>query len=232
MPFVVRCKLVAFTGDPDRFPCHFDYHIGDEFTFDGEKFEGKICNGLLKSMGPVIWDTFFYGPGGENRMIYLYAGLSARDPSMKKYDGVGFRPLKKAPEGADPRFLKSFAAKPPKSIIKKVRSFICDDTRTGAQFICEPIALAGGGDLKPHYTRAMSILEKVKKQPGMTVKQILNKFTKFEREEIYPPIYDLNVSLMLDEMALVNYVEIKDGKVYPKNPPKQKSSDGAPGKQR
>jgi hypothetical protein len=220
MPFKVRCKLVAFTGDPERFPCHFDYHIGDEFTYDGEKFEGKICNGLLKNMASVLWDTVFFGPGDYNRMVYLYSGLSARDPSMKKYDGVGFRPLKKAPEGADPNYLRSISATPPKSLVKRMRGFVCDDTRTGAQFICEPIAIASGGDMKTHYNRAMNILEKVKKQPGMTVKEILNKFSKFEREEIYPPIYDLNVSLMLDEMAVVVYVEMRDGKAYPKNPPK------------
>jgi hypothetical protein len=63
------------------------------------------------------------------------------------------------------------------------------------------IALADGGDMKTHYNRAMSILEKIKKQPGMTVDEILSKFTKFEREEIYPPIYDINVSLMLNETA-------------------------------
>ena len=219
MPFKVRCKLVSWTGDPERFPCHFDYHIGDEFTYDGEKFEGKICNGLLKNMAPVLWNTIFYGPGDYERMVYMYSGLSARDPSMKKYDGVGFRPLKKAPEGADPKYLRSISAVPPKSLIKRSRGFVCDDTRTGAFFTCEPIGLASGGDMKTHYNRAMSILEKIKKQPGLTVDEILNKFTKFEREEIYPPIYQLNVSLMLDEMAMVNYIELRDGRAYPKNLP-------------
>ena len=50
----------------------------------------------------------------------------------------------------------------------------------------------------------------------MTVTEILNKFTEWERDEIYPPIYELNVSLMLDEMAVVNYIELRDGKAYPK----------------
>jgi hypothetical protein len=65
----------------------------------------------------------------------------------------------------------------------------------------------------------MSLLEKIKNQPGMTVNEILGTFTKSEREEIYPPIYDLNVSLMLDEMAVVNHIEIRDGRAYPKNTP-------------
>lgn len=219
MPFKVRCKLVSWTGDPERFPCHFDYHIGDSFTYDGEKFEGKICNGLLKNMAPVLWNTIFYGPGDYERMVYIYSGLSARDPSKKKYDGVGFRPLKKAPEGADPRHLRSIPADPPDSLIKRNHGFVCDDTRTGAFFTCEPIAIASGGDMRTHYNRAMSILEKIKQDPGLTVGQILKKFTRSEREEIYPPIYPVNVALMLDEMALVDYIELRDGKAYPRNPP-------------
>ncbi len=67
MPFKVRCKLTAFTGKPDIYPCHFDYKIGDEFTYDGEKFEGRICNGLLNNMGRVLWNTFFYGTGEDDR---------------------------------------------------------------------------------------------------------------------------------------------------------------------
>lgn len=219
MPFKVRCKLVAFLGDVDSFPCHFDYKIGDEFTYDGGKFEGRICNGLLKNMVSVIWDTLFYGRGDDNRLIFLYSGLSAKDPSMKEYDGIGFRPLKKAPEGANENFLRNISAEPPKSLIKRTRSFICDDRRTAASFICEPIGLADGGDMITYYRREMSILEKIKKEPGMTTDEILNKYTRWEREEVYPPLYPLNVSLMLGELATVDYIELRDGKAYPKNPP-------------
>ena len=214
MPFKVRCKLTMFTGDPERFPCHFGYNIGDEFTYDGETISGRICNGLLKNMAPVIWNTVFYGQGDYDRMVYLYSGLSARDPEMKKYDGIGFRPLKEAPEGADPRYLRSFSAEPPKSLIKRQRGFVCDDTRTGAYFTCEPVDIAKGGDMLTYYNRAMSILEKVREQPGMTVNEILDTYTQFEREEIYPPIYDLNVSLMLDELAVVGYLEMRDGRAF------------------
>jgi hypothetical protein len=219
MPFKVRCKLTAFTGDPERFPCHFDYKIGDEFTYDGEKFEGRICNGLLKNMAPVVWDTIFYGPGDYNRMLYLYSGLSARDPSMEKYDGIGFRPLKEAPEGADPRYLKMISAELPKSLVKRPRTFVCDDTRTGAAFVCEPVGIANGGDMLTHYNRAMDVLEKIKGEPGMTVDEILGKYSDWERDEIYPPLHPLYVSLVLDEMAVVDYIEMREGKAYPKNPP-------------
>ena len=84
MPYKVKCKLVSFTGDPEHFPCHFNYHIGDEFTYDGEKFEGKICNGLLKNMAPVLWNTVFYGSGEYDRMVYLYCAFECqRSPLWK-----------------------------------------------------------------------------------------------------------------------------------------------------
>jgi hypothetical protein len=219
LPFKVKCTLVSFVGDPERFPCHFDYHIGESFTYNGEKFEGRICNGLLRNMVGVIWDTVFYGYGDENRFLYLYTGLSARDPGMKQYDGVGFRPLKEAPQGADPRHLAAIPAELPKALIRKPRRFICEDTRTGACFDCKPVGLANGGDMLTHYNREMSILEKIKDRPGMTVDEVLDQFTPWEREEIYPPIYPLNVSLMLGEMAIVDYIEMRDGRAYPKNPP-------------
>ena len=52
----------------------------------------------------------------------------------------------------------------------------------------------------------------------MTIDEILNKFSKWEREEIYPPIYALNVSQILGELATVDYIELRDGRAYPKNP--------------
>jgi hypothetical protein len=139
---------------------------------------------------------------------------------MKKYDGIGFRPLKEPPEGADPRYLSMISYELPKTLVRRPRSFVCDDTRTGAAFLCEPIGIANGGDMLTHYNRAMSVLEKVKEEPGITVDEILNKYTKWDREEVYPPLHPLYVSLVLDEMAVVEYVEMRDGKAYPKNPPK------------
>lgn len=77
--------------------------------------------------------------------------------------------------------------------------------------------MASGGYTLPYYRREMSILEKIKEKPGITVDEILDKFTDFERDEIYPPLYPVNVQLMLDELAEVNYIELRDGKAYPKN---------------
>lgn len=217
MPFKVRCRFKGFVGDPDSYPCHFDYKIGDYFTYDGEKFEGRICNGLLKNMSLEIWNTFFYGNNEDDRMLYLYSGFSARDEKMKEYDGIGYRPLRSAPKGASYDYILNTQARIPKRLVKRIRGFVCDDTKTGAYFACEPVDLAKGGDLLPYYKRQMSILEKVKEEPGMTVAEILMKYTKWEKENIYPRLRKINVSLMLDELATVNYIELRRGRAYPKD---------------
>jgi hypothetical protein len=87
--------------------------------------------------------------------------------------------------------------------------------RTSAYFSVEPVDLASGGYTVPYYRREMSVLDKRKAEPGLTVDEILSKYTDWEREEVYPPLNPVNVGLMLDELAGVNYIELRDGKVYP-----------------
>jgi uncharacterized repeat protein (TIGR04076 family) len=216
MPFKVRGKLIGFMNDVEKFPCHFDYKIGEEFTYDGERVEGRICPGVLLTMVPTVWQTFFTGKRAYERIIFKYSGLSAKDPSMKQYDGIGFRPLTEAPEGAGNRSSIVSSAERPAGL-RGGGSFACADCRTSAYFSVEPIDLASGGYTLPYYRREMSILEKVKAEPGITVAKILDKFTDFERDKIYPPLYPVNVQLMLDELAEVGYIELRDGRAYPKS---------------
>jgi uncharacterized repeat protein (TIGR04076 family) len=214
MPFKVKCKLIGFMNDVERFPCHFDYKIGEEFTYDGERVEGRICPGVLLTMVPTIWQTFFSGRRAYERIIFKYSGLSAKDPDMKKYDGIGFRPLKEAPEGSGNRSTIVASPERPQEL-RGGGSFACADCRTSAYFSVEPVDVASGGYTLPYYKREMSILEKVKNSPGITVEEILEKFNDFERDEIYPPLYHINVRLMLDELAEVGYIELRGGKAYP-----------------
>jgi len=214
MPFKIKGKLIGFANDVDKFPCHFDYKIGEEFTYDGETIEGRICPGVLLTMVQTVWQTFFMGNGAFERILFKYSGLSAKDPDMKKYDGIGFRPLKEVPEGSGERSQIVVLPERPTGL-KKGHGFACADCRTSAYFSVETIDLASGGYTLPYYNREMSILEKVKEKPGITVEEILAKFTDFERDEIYPPLYPVNVQLMLEELAEVNYVELRDGKAYP-----------------
>jgi len=214
MPFKVRGKLIGFMNDVDRFPCHFDYEIGEEFTYDGERIEGRICPGVLLTMVPTVWQTFFSGRRAYERIIFKYSGLSLKDTSMKQYDGIGFRPLKEAPEGSGDKQGIVVTPERPEGL-KGGGSFACADCRTSAYFSVEPIDLASGGYTLPYYKREISIFEKVKSNPGITVDEILGMFTDFEKDDIYPPLYAVNVQLMLDELEEVGYIELKDGKAYP-----------------
>jgi hypothetical protein len=215
MPFKVRGKLIGFMNDVEKFPCHFDYKIGEEFTYDGERVEGRICPGVLLTMVPTVWQTFFTGNRAYERIIFKYSGLSLKDPAMKKYDGIGFRPIKKAPAGSGPKSTIVSSPDRPQGL-RGGGSFACADCRTSAYFSVEPIDLASGGYTLPYYNREMSIYEKIKNNPGLTVAEIIKQFTDFERDDIYPPLYEVNVQLMLDELAEVNYIELRDGKAYPK----------------
>jgi hypothetical protein len=216
MPFKVRGKLIGFMNDVERFPCHFDYEIGEEFTYDGERIEGRICPGVLLTMVPTVWQTFFSGRRAYERIIFKYSGLSLKDPSMKQYDGIGYRPLKEAPEGSGEK--SSIVVTPERPTgLKGGGTFACADCRTSAYFSVEPIDLASGGYTLPYYKREISIFDKIKSRPGITVDEILGMFSDFERDNIYPPLYAVNVRLMLDELEEVGYVELKDGKAYPGN---------------
>ena len=218
--FKVKGTFIGFMNDEEKFPCHFDYRIGEEFTYDGERIEGRICPGVLLTMVPTVWQTFFTGNRAYERILFKYSGISAKDPSMKKYDGIGFRPLKEAPESSGIR--STIVASPERPTgLQGGAGFACADCRTSAYFSVETVDLANGGYTLPYYKREMSILDKVIKQPGMTVDEILNKFTEQEREEIYPPLHLVNMQLMLEELAEVNYIDLRDGRVYPKDTSKK-----------
>ena len=54
--FKVKITVVEFKGDPVRYPCHFGHKIGDTIIYDGEKFIGRFCSGVLVPIAlPDIW---------------------------------------------------------------------------------------------------------------------------------------------------------------------------------
>jgi uncharacterized repeat protein (TIGR04076 family) len=207
MPYKVRAKLVGFMGDPERFPCHFPYEIGDEITFDGEKFEGRVCPGLSKTVIPDMLIMVNSGLEHFKRIMFKYhGGASVRDPNFQKYDGTGFRMSHQPP----PERLKQFTPQPGAASTLSV----CGDPLTLAAFRIEPIGLASGGFYRGEYMRQMSILEKIKESPGLTIDDILAKYNDFERNEVYPQLNPGIVKLMLEELEKINYIEMKDGKAY------------------
>jgi uncharacterized repeat protein (TIGR04076 family) len=214
MAFKVKATLVEFMGDESRFPCHFGYKIGDSFIYDGEEFKGRVCPGLLGPMTPVLVGIRSAGDNLSQGIAFRYSGLSAKDESMKQYDGLGFRPLKEIPDGAQPQHARGLPATPP-ATKQRGWTFVCGDARTSAFFYAEPIDIASRGYDLPYYKRSMVMLEKIKAEPGLTRDQIIGKFSDWERDEIYPPLNPMLVECLLDEMAQVKYLEKRDGKYYP-----------------
>jgi len=218
--FKVRCKLISFEGDEAKFPCHFNYKIGDEFYYDGVYFTGKICPGLFASMMPVIHGVYLLGNKYSENIMYRYRGLDVRDPSMVKYDGAGFRPLK-TPKESSPATMRKGVLYNPKTGKAKGGHFLCADDRILAHFTCEAVDLSDSEYAMPFYRRAISILEKIEAEPGIKTTEILNRFTEFERDEIGPPLTPVFLEVMLDALTDMDYIEIRDGKTYAtgKEPP-------------
>ena len=226
MPYQVRVKLVEFLGDIDNFLCHFGYKAGDEFIYDGEKFIGRVCPGLFASDMMQVLNTVRYsGLKHFEHNPLNYTGAFKIDPSMKKYDGVGYANVKGFPEGATPKLAQVFPANPPIPTERRgVAEFNCGDIRIAGWFVVEPFDLSDKGMDIPYYNREMSILEKIKAEPELTADEILNKFTQFEREEIYPALGPALLGIFLEELGTVGYINIKDGKVYPTAKGKSKST--------
>ena len=99
--------------------------------------------------------------------------------------------------------------------VEKGTVVCCEDVRTLAAFLLEPIDLADGGFYLGDYKRQMEFLDKIKADPGLTVNELINKYSDKEKK-MYPPLLPDFVRQALEEMAAVNYIEIRDGKAYPK----------------
>jgi len=201
--FKVKCSLVSFEGDEQEYPCHFNYKIGDEFYYDGVNFRGRICPGLLASMMPVVHGVFLLGHKYSENVMYRYRGRDARDPAMKKYDGAGFRPL----EGP--------AAEPDPNLIKfKTGHFLCSDTRTLAHFSCEPIDLSDSEYAQPFYRRGIALLGKIERESGIQTGEIIKRFSDFEINKISPPLREPLVRVLLEALADLKYIEVREGRAY------------------
>ncbi|MBS7647421.1 TIGR04076 family protein [Candidatus Bathyarchaeota archaeon] len=223
MPFKVKATLVNFLGDTKKYPCHFLHKIGDEIIWDGEKLIGRVCPDVLPLLIPVMHALRYAGPRYKDPMYYApfwYASLSIFDPSMKKYDGLGFKVVKE--KIVEPPYHVA-SLQPPNAfqwppvnerIVMKDITVLCPDTRTSAVFKVEPFDLSDTGHDVPYFRREMVILYKVMQKPGIEVNKILDEFTKEEREEIYPPLSPVLVQALVEELELVGYIKVKEGKAY------------------
>jgi len=233
--FKVKATVVGFMGDEEKYPCHFQHKIGDEFIYDGEKYIGRICPGLSARLIPRMMEFFAAGPRSvpppQHYYAFWYAPVSRRDETKQIFDGIGFcNVLETAVE--PPRHIAKLQPKdafrwPPvkeRTVLLDTSTVMCGDTRTGLLMKVEAFDLADKGDSVTYFRREMSILHKVLPKPGIKVDRILREFTKEQIENIYPALSPILVQVLCEELELVGYLKIARGKasVTPKGEAKLK----------
>ena len=146
---------------------------------------------------------------------------SLYDSEKKKYEGIGFRPTMERPEEGY-KFVadETLFDNPPggkyyigKGKEKQKASLQCGDSHTFAQFKVEAFDLADRGDAVPCYRRAITILDKVIQKSGIIMDKIIDEYTTDERDHIYPSLGQKIVAILVGELELMDYVDVKDNKV-------------------
>jgi hypothetical protein len=219
--FKVKATLVRFAGDEERYPCHFGYKIGDEIIYDGENFIGRVCLQILPLLNKHIPPLYAAGPRYINPASYLpyfYAPLSSKAPDQKRSDGLGFKIVKEniiEPKYHMANFKSPNAFKWPVHDKRDINIEImgrCDDLRTAATFKFEAFDLCDRGDAVPYFRKQMLILDRVLNNPGVPSAKILGLFSKEHQEEIYPGLNPVLVEVLVEELELIGFLDIRDGK--------------------
>jgi uncharacterized repeat protein (TIGR04076 family) len=220
--FKVKATLISFAGDVERYPCHFGYEVGDEIIYDGENFIGRICLQVIPLLNKYVPPLYSVGPRYVNPFSYFpffYSPLSTRDPGQKKYDGLGFKIVKKKiiePKYHMANFKSPNAFKWPvhdKRDIAKDLVGRCDDLRTAATFKFEAFDLCDKGDAVPYFRKQMLILKKVVEKPGIRADRIINNMSKKHVEEIYPGLNPVLMEVLVEELEAIGFVTIRDSGV-------------------
>ncbi len=222
--FQVKATCIGFLGDEERYPCHFRHKVGDEFIFDGEKFIGKCCPNMIPLLIPKMMPYHATGPRVIPPTAYYYpfwyAPASLVDPERKKYDGIGFKNVLK--DFIEPEYYKLTPANaykwpphPERTIAMDSSIVTCGDNKTYMTMKIEAFDLSDKGYNVPFFRRQMTILGKVLEKPGIDRDKILEELTREQIEEIYPALSQIMVQILVEEMELVDYLKVQDGKVFP-----------------
>ncbi len=221
--FQIKAAVVGFLGDEEKYPCHFLHKVGDEFIYDGEKFVGRICPSVTRLLIPIMMPLHAAGPRFMPPAAYYYpfwyGTKSKKDPSRAKYDGLGFQNvLDSTPEApfhmANMAPPNSYVWPPIKERTISMDAFtvVCPDIRTSMVIKARPFDLSDKGYDVPYYRREMVILDRVLKKQGLPANEILAQFSKEEIEEIHPALSPVMVDCLNEELTLMGYMEINDGK--------------------
>ena len=221
--YKVKATLVEFLGDEKTFPCHFSHNLGDEFSYDGEEFHGRICPHAMAVIIPELYNLYNVGPRYVQPPYYVpfwYAPETERDEAMKAADGVGW----KVRNEAAPQAPHSLGALTPKgafatptlgerTVMKDV-AVVCPDARTSGVFLLEAYDLNDIGDSIPYFRLQMVLLAVARRYPGILVDDMRDDLTQKRREEIYPLASPVMVRCMVEELESVKYVELRDDQVF------------------
>jgi len=237
--FKVKATVTGYGKDESKGPCHMRLQIGDEITFNGETVAGRVCPNMLPQLSQAFQALFASGGRHKEGEIpgsyypFWHSPQSVYEPAYKKYDGVGFRPTLERPEEGY-KFVadETLFDNPPggKYIIGKGKekqsvSVQCGDSHTFVQFKVEAFDLADKGDSLPYYRRAMTILSRVSRKPGIAMDRIIDEFTDNDRDNIYPSLGQNIVAILVGELELMDYVDVKDDKVTITDKGKKKQAD-------
>ena len=137
---------------------------------------------------------------------------------MKKYDGLGFANTFQT--HCEPQYHMANLSPPgaftwppqAERTVARDITLICPDIRTAAVFRLEAFDLSEKGFNPPYFRRQMSILDRVGRSPDIDMDGILVEFTKEERENIYPPLVMEMLAPLVEELTLLKYLEVTDGK--------------------
>ena len=224
--FKVKATLISFAGDVERYPCHFGYEVGDEIIYDGENFIGRICLQIIPLLQVRPTPLFGRTPVRKPLLLFpLFLLASEHEGSRpeevrrpwlqnrEKRDNraeipYGKLQITKCLQMACPR-----QARHAKDLVGR-----CDDLRTAATFKFEAFDLCEKGDAVPYFRKQMLILKKVIEKPGIRADRIMDDMSRNHVEEIYPGLNPVLMEVLVEELAAIGFVTIRDSEVSATGP--------------
>jgi hypothetical protein len=114
--------------------------------------------------------------------------------------------------GMTPANAYNWPSYPERTIAKDTSRVICPDNKTFMAMKLEAFDLSDKGYDIPFFRRQMAILSKVQAKPEIALDKILDEFSKEQIEVIYPALSQIMVQILSEELELMGYLKIRNGK--------------------